>query len=343
MGNAFALLADRLVDAAQHKLWLGTTAAPRGTVLYYNASTAAASESTASGTRMRIHTSTLLAPRIVRAADLPASTCADASTSAVLRLVCISDTHDCHGCVDVPNGDVLLVAGDMLARGRAFSHTYATKKLQHVADWLNAHPHPHKVVIGGNHDLPMETLGAEAVQRLFSSSSGVCGAAAQHNGRDRGPVGSTIYLEDSGTTLTFPVHAGAGAGRTAGKVARAVSVYGTPHNRGSSRNSAFQTRASERLAAIPAGVDVLLSHGPLPSDVLARARPRVHVWGHLHERYGVRVRGDGCVCVNASIMDAQYNPSNRPVVVDIDLDAGAGAGAGAVGASSTKRWKVSSV
>ena len=65
------------------------------------------------------------------------------------RIVCISDTHSMHKNVKVPDGDILLCAGDITNRG----------EIQSVAsfnEWLRTLPHRHKITIAGNHDFCFE-------------------------------------------------------------------------------------------------------------------------------------------------------------------------------------------
>ena len=61
------------------------------------------------------------------------------------RIVSISDTHGSHWDIKVPDGDILVHAGDLCSQG----------KLVDVLDflrWFNTHPHTHKIFIAGNHD-----------------------------------------------------------------------------------------------------------------------------------------------------------------------------------------------
>src|ERR1700750_2766810 len=87
-----------------------------------------------------------------------------------LRIVVISDTHEQHDQILLPEGDVLICAGDISFNGRADT----------IADfnrWFAAQPHPHKILIAGNHDF------------LFEEDT----MAARHLLSD-----SVTYLEDSG-------------------------------------------------------------------------------------------------------------------------------------------------
>ena len=50
--------------------------------------------------------------------------------------------------------------------------------------------------------------------------------------------------------------------------------------------------------------------------VVERVKPRLHLFGHIHEGYGMATRGV-TKFVNASICTADYEPTNRPVVIDL--------------------------
>jgi predicted phosphohydrolase len=59
--------------------------------------------------------------------------------------VCISDTHNKHRDLVVPDGDILIHAGDFTLFG----------KEEHAQDfntWLGTLPHKHKIVVNGNHE-----------------------------------------------------------------------------------------------------------------------------------------------------------------------------------------------
>jgi len=69
--------------------------------------------------------------------------CAPASE---VRLVLMSDRHEQHRRVEVPDGDLLIVAGDF---------TYFDSSQFSVRDfdeWLHTRPHKHKVLTLGNHE-----------------------------------------------------------------------------------------------------------------------------------------------------------------------------------------------
>ena len=88
-------------------------------------------------------------------------------------------------------------------------------------------------------------------------------------------------------------------------------------------------------ARIPDDVDVLITHGPPANildltihgehagcpDLLARVeqiKPRLHVFGHIHEGYG-REEHDSTIFVNASTCDLKRRPSQPPMIVDLEV------------------------
>jgi predicted phosphodiesterase len=208
-----------------------------------------------------------------------------------LRLVLLSDTHGMHDRIDVPAGDVLVHAGDFCSNGsEAQARAFA-------AFWA-AQPHPHKVVIAGNHDRCLEsdpTLGPA----LFGPS----------------------YLIDEGREV---------AGL------RVYGAPWQPWFLDWAFNLQRGESLRAKWALIPEGLDLLVTHGP-PQHVLdrtftgdavgcadlaaaiERTAPRLHVFGHIHEGYGSERRG-ATLHVNASNCTLQYEPINRPIAIDLPRD-----------------------
>lgn len=205
-----------------------------------------------------------------------------------MRLVCISDTHGLHD-VRVPDGDVLVHAGDLTASG-------SLEQIAEAHAWLASLPHEHKLVIAGNHDWAFERTPAEA----------------------RALMTGVTYLEDAACEV------------------RGVRFYGSPWQP-RFFDWAFNLDRGPALAAvwakIPDDTDVLITHGPPHGildtvhsgrevgcealrDALPRIRPRVHVFGHIHEAHGEVVR-DGTHFVNASTCTLRYEPLQPPIVVDL--------------------------
>jgi Icc-related predicted phosphoesterase len=207
-----------------------------------------------------------------------------------MRLVCISDTHFPPHALQIPDGDVLIVAGDVCLRG----HDY---ELELFDRFLGRLSHRHKLLVAGNHDWVLAEAGREAAQAL---------------------VKNAIYLEDSGVDID------------------GVKFWGSPWQP-EFYNWAFNLPRGPKLAQvwakIPNNTDVLITHGPpygildqVPRGehvgceelrkALQRVRPKIHVFGHVHEGYGV-LKQDGITFANASICDERYRPINAPIVIDL--------------------------
>lgn len=78
-----------------------------------------------------------------------------------MRIVAMSDTHMRHDDLVVPDGDVLVHAGDMTRTG-------SLDQLAACTDFLRQCPHRHKIVIAGNHERCLEKHPHEARALLAS-------------------------------------------------------------------------------------------------------------------------------------------------------------------------------
>jgi len=96
-----------------------------------------------------------------------------ARSASTIRIVCVSDTHFYHQQLELPDGDILIHAGDFMGFGDMEWH------IAEFNQWLGRQPHSHKIVIAGNHD------------SMFESSPGVA----------RALLTNAIYLENSGVEL----------------------------------------------------------------------------------------------------------------------------------------------
>jgi Icc-related predicted phosphoesterase len=209
-----------------------------------------------------------------------------------MRIVCISDTHSRHDLIEVPSGDILIHAGDSTMVGRV-------EEIAKFNHWLGRLPHPYKILIAGNHDWLFEKEPALAESLVTNA----------------------VYLRDSAVII------------------EGLKFYGSPWQPRFMHWAFNLSRGAEirrKWDLIPEDTDVLITHGPpngildlVPRDLtgtfentgceeLARAvkriKPRLHVFGHIHEGYGME-RRPGTTFVNACICDAAYRPINPPVTV----------------------------
>lgn len=205
-----------------------------------------------------------------------------------MRLVCLSDTHGRHRDLRIPEGDLLLHAGDFSKRG-------TPAEIRDFNDWLAKLPHPHKVVIAGNHDFLFERE-PDVARELLSAAT---------------------YLEDSGVVID------------------GLKIWGSPVSPRFFDWAFNRSRGPEictHWAQIPPATDLLLVHGP-PAGILDRTwlgqhvgcqdlkqvvaalKPACVVFGHIHEGYG-HVRQGETLYVNAASLDQRYRPVHSPIVLD---------------------------
>src|SRR5271156_2954417 len=83
---------------------------------------------------------------------------------ASLHLVLISDTHELHREADIPNGDILIHAGDFTMFSKS------VRAIEDFNEWLGELPHRWKVIIPGNHEFFLE---ADPSRRCLLSNATV--------------------------------------------------------------------------------------------------------------------------------------------------------------------------
>eukprot|EP00466_Bigelowiella_natans_P013018 jgi/Bigna1/53476/estExt_Genewise1Plus.C_200036 len=228
-----------------------------------------------------------------------------------VRFVCISDTHNDHKRIKVPDGDVLLHAGDFTKFG-------TEKEIFEFNRWLGTLPHRHKIVVSGNHDLTMDTGFYDREWRKWHDEK-------QDSVKAKAFLTNCRYLENEGIEID------------------GVRVFATPNmpkdsgrlwawNRSSHHLSEFWEK---KLVPQMGKVDVLLTHSP-PRGVLDRCwsghrvgsrpllaglrrlKPKFCVFGHIHEDYGVKVEEvSGTVCINAASCTMLGAARHEPIVFDI--------------------------
>lgn len=210
-----------------------------------------------------------------------------------MKIVCISDTHGHHKKFDIPDGDVLVFAGDMMTAGRDHFEIISFNK------WLGRLPHSHKIVIAGNHD------------RLFESNPSYA----------QGLLTNCTYLENSGCEIDgvkfwgspyTPAFYNWAFNSTPEEFQKHWNLIPSDTDVLITHGPAFGI-----LDTITAGTDHL---GCIElAKTISRIVPRLHVFGHIHGGHGWMGKaftGD-CKCVNASLVDEGYRPVNEPIVVEL--------------------------
>jgi len=229
------------------------------------------------------------------------------------RLVCISDTHLAEP--DLPEGDILIHAGDLTFKGRP-------EELGRQCNWLKKHVARYKAVLlaPGNHDWGFEknyslykhqykdagitVLNDDGVEvegiKFWGSpiTPFFCDWAFNRHPEDIGRHWSLIP-DDVQALITH----GPPYGILDGVPSHEKTVIGYDKH--------YRPMYAKKLADVRhVGCPTLLER------IKELKQLKLHVFGHVHEGYG-QEEHFGVKFVNASIMDEDYRPVNKPIVVDL--------------------------
>jgi Icc-related predicted phosphoesterase len=224
-----------------------------------------------------------------------------------MRITLISDTHTKHDELsydpkDLPGGDLLIHAGDIMNSGRN------PVDIHQFCKWFDSlNQYDTKVFIAGNHDRIFEN-DPEMASEIYTSFKNI--EYLQDNRLD-------LWDQDDQQTV----------------------IYGSPWQP-EFYSWAFNLPKGgpglmSKWEAIPKDTDILITHGP-PQDhldvsgppynephlgcALLREKvdeqpPKIHVFGHIHGGYGYKFH-NGTHFFNASILNERYEYNNKPVTFD---------------------------
>jgi Icc-related predicted phosphoesterase len=207
-----------------------------------------------------------------------------------LKIVAISDTHALHRSLTIPDGDILVHAGDITRQGDP-------REVDDFNDFLGQLPHRDKIIIAGNHDFCFE----------------------RDPGRTASLITNGIYLMDRSVSVqglrfygspwqpwfydwAFNLQRGPEIRAKWDLIPDGTDVlvtHGPPLGHG-----------DRTFRGEPVGCGDLL-------DAVSRVRPLVHIFGHIHEGAGV-TRNERTTFINASSCDLMYAPVNPPIVHEIE-------------------------
>ncbi|MDN3596255.1 metallophosphatase domain-containing protein [Zunongwangia endophytica] len=207
-----------------------------------------------------------------------------------MRLVSISDTHNKHEALSIPDADVIVHCGD-------FTEAGSEKETLDFLEWLSAQPYQHKILIAGNHDFYLEKHQQE-ISNIIPSN--------------------IIYLKDSGINIegiTFwgspytpsDVHWAFALER--GKMIKEkwdmvpedtdILITHTPPYSIHDENIEYKNIGCEEL--LKKVVDI---------------KPKFHLFGHVHDDFGSKKIGP-TTFINSSVMDSKYRLMNKISVFEI--------------------------
>jgi Icc-related predicted phosphoesterase len=215
------------------------------------------------------------------------------------RFLVVSDTHD-HRALSAshPECDVLLHCGDLTEDGSPASLSSAIKNLEAVNAEL-------KLVIAGNHEISLDrdyyvSEGGDLKDHQKATELAY-GELAKASGVTFLTEGTHEFTLKSGAT--FRIYASPytpAYGMSAFQYPSCEDRFNPP-----SDTPAWGKNVSTDSSTIPNGVDIVMTHGPpkyfldATSDgrsagcehlrqAIARVRPRLHCFGHIHCGYGAQ-------------------------------------------------------
>ena len=215
-----------------------------------------------------------------------------------MKIVCLSDTHNCNGQIEVPDGDLLIHAGDATIRG-------TEREVEEFLAWFGGLPHRHKIFVAGNHDWLYERENRRA--RRLTANFGI------------------TYLQDSAIAIeglkiygspwqprffdwAFNLSRGAEMAEKWRLIPDDIDIlitHGPPHG--------ILDEVPRKYRTENAGCEELRKR---VEEISKFDKLKLHIFGHIHCGYG-QAEKFGVKFVNASACDEQYEPTQPPIVVDL--------------------------
>lgn len=205
-----------------------------------------------------------------------------------MKIVCISDTHGLHEHLVLPNGDMLIHAGDISQQGEE-------QEIRDFLKWFSRLNYQHKIFIAGNHDFFFERSSLKEINKII-------------------PEG-IHYLQDSGITIEGiniwgspiqPWFMNWAFNRFPGEQIRKhwdlipentdiLITHGPPYG------ILDKTILGERAGCLEL------------RSKLESLSVKAHIFGHIHEANGEKSI-DGVNHINASVVDQKYQVCHKPFV-----------------------------
>jgi Icc-related predicted phosphoesterase len=194
-----------------------------------------------------------------------------------MKLICISDTHNQHVQIPIPNGDVLIHAGDITEGG-------TKREVIDFLKWFSSQPHQHKIFIAGNHDFYFEKNSKEDINEIIPEN--------------------VHYLKDSEIIINdikfwgSPVTPGDGTWAFNQKQAQKI-------------NKDWEQIPEDTKVLIthtpPYKIKDVLNNGmhigcASLKKVIQNREIEFHIFGHVHDSYGITTVS-GTKFINASCLD----------------------------------------
>lgn len=205
--------------------------------------------------------------------------------------VAIADTHGLHHQLTLPEGDLIIHAGDVSRRGEVH-------EILDFLNWFESLNYRYKIFIAGNHDFFFERSSKAEIDALI-------------------PPG-VIYLCDSGITVE-------GIRIWGSPVTPTFFNWAFNRDRGADISRHWDLIPHDTQLLITHGpvfgiLDKTVRGEHVGCEDLLKKvqeiKPTYYIGGHIHEAYG-QVEANGTTYLNASVLDHKYRLKHQPLVFDL--------------------------
>ena len=215
-----------------------------------------------------------------------------------LQIVALSDSHNATKRVEIPDGDILIHAGDFSFQGKSL-------EIQDFIEWLKDQPHKHKLWIAGNHEWGIEDYPSNAnVIDNETNSTYIHDKVIEIEGLKF--LGCNFTPEFNNWAFNLTERQSKIYWENAPE-ADVVVCHGPPHTILDSVTPEYK------------------HHRPLGcihfKNYLERVKPKVAIFGHIHGGFGhetIKWNDDSeTECFNVSVMNEQYQLTNPVTIIEI--------------------------
>lgn len=210
-----------------------------------------------------------------------------------MRVVCIADPHNYFNKIELPEGDMLIIAGDL--------STYkGIEQLRDFVQWTKQLDYKYIIVIAGNHDRYIE----------------------EHYEDIAWEYQSFIYLQDYGIDIE-------GLNIWGSPVSPSYGQWYFMKERGNEIAKVWNKIPEDTDILIthtpPQGVLDVPNLGYNAGENIGcwdlrervkEVKPKLHVFGHIHECYGEE-EINGTTFVNCTLVNEHYELVNKPIVKEV--------------------------
>lgn len=208
-----------------------------------------------------------------------------------LKLVAISDTHGQHNKLKLPEGDILVHAGDISMRG-------TDGEIENFLLWFRMQHFKYKIFIAGNHDFFFERTSDQEIEKLIPEE--------------------ITYLKDSGIVIE-------GLKLWGSPVTPWFMNWAFNRRRGYEIARHWDLIPQDTDILITHGPMLgILDENNEGQHVgckdlylkIEELKLKSHIFGHIHESYGILEKKD-VTFLNASVVNASYELTNAPIVIEV--------------------------